>query len=111
MYRNPSEHFMPIWFSSHIDDMDFCHCLSYNVHSIQVLYISLHKQLQKEYVELRVHSVVRFSFLSKLGWKELKSFFVEFLISSWLLDQIGWLFGKVQIISYTFRILKHIQIN
>ena len=92
--------------------MDFCLGISW-VPSIQVLYIHLHKPFKRS-VEFSVHCVVWVSFLSKFGWEGLMTCLIKILISSWLQNQIGWgfrLFAEMQIISYTFSILKHIQIG
>ena len=81
--------------------------------SIQVLYIlSIHKPFKtcKRSTELRAHCVVRVSFLSKLGWKELVTCLKLLQKSLYLRDywtKSNGVFAKMQIISYCFIILKH----
>ena len=67
----------------------------------------LHKPFKRS-VEFSVHCVMWVSFLSKFGWKGLMTCLTKILISLWLLNQIGWDFAEMQIISYCFIILRHI---
>ena len=75
----------------------------YNVHQ--------HKPFKRS-VECSVHCVVWVSFLSKVGWKGLMTCLIKilfFLRDYW--TKSDRVFAEMQIISYNFIILKHIQIN
>ena len=69
----------------------------------------LHKPFNRS-VEFRVHCVVWVCWLSTLGWKGLMTYltksFVIFLCDYW--PKSDGIFSKMQIISYSFKFLKHI---
>ena len=97
----------PIWFSS---NEEMLISVRYVISPIQVLYIHLHKPFKRS-VEFSFHCVAWVSFLSKFGWKGLMTCLIKslFLPDYWTKSDV--FFAEMQIISYKFIILKHIQIN
>ena len=111
----------PIWFSSHKEMWIFVKMRSCrkSLPSNFCIYVKctctcihLHKPFKRSVECSSVHCVVWVSFLSKFGWKGLMTWLIKILI--FLRDywtKSDGVFAEMQIISYNFIILKHIQIN